>query len=156
MRAMAGILLAGILMCVESAGADEKKAVFDLRSGDPDRINVRLFNDIKYFADYYQQQGYEFKAVIVISGKAYKFFIDALENSPYRDEAGLREVQATFIPLIQALNEDYNVVFEMCEVGMNDRNIKKETLYPFVSADRIQQVLLIDWQHKGYAYLPFN
>ena len=65
-------------------------------------------------------------------------------------------MQAKFRPLITELNEDYGVQFEMCEVGMNDRNIKKETLYPFVSADRIQQVLLIDWQEKGYAYLPFN
>ena len=156
MKLIAGILCAGLLAAAGPAVGDEKKAVFDMRSGDPDRINVRLFNDIKYIADHYKRQGDEFKAVIVISGKSYKYFIDDLENSPYADEEGLSAVQAQFKPLITELNEDYGVQFEMCEVGMTDRGIRKETLYPFVSADRIQQVLLIDWQEKGYAYLPFN
>ena len=136
--------------------ADERKAVIDLRSADPEKIEVRLLGDLKYLSDYYAEQGHDFKAVVVISGKSYKYFIEDLANSPYKDEKELVAIQNKFRPLIQELNDDYDVRFEMCEVGMKSRNIKAETLYPFLTSDKSQPVLLIDYQSAGYAYLPMN
>lgn len=150
--------LLGILFLslVSVSFADERKAVIDLRSGDPEKIEVRLLGDLKYLSDYYAKQGHEFKAVVVISGKSYKYFIEDLANSPYKDEKELAAIQKTFRPLMQELHDDYGVRFEMCEVGMKARNIKAESLYPFVHSDKSQPVLLIDWQSAGYAYLPMN
>ena len=136
--------------------ADERKVVFDLRAGDPQRIEARLVNDIKYIKDHYDGRNIEFKAVVVISGRAYKYFIEDLENSPYKDDAELVDVQNKFRPLFRELNDDYGVTFEMCEVGMNDRNINAESLYSYVNADKLQAVYLIDWQNAGYAYVPVN
>ena len=144
----------GLLLAAAESGADERKAVFDLRSGDPDRIKERLVNDIKRIATHYESEGHQFKAVVVISGRAYKYFIEDLDNSPYRDEEGLDSVQAWLPSMFKELNDDYDVSFEMCEVGMTDRNIKPETLFPFVVADRLQAIYLIDWQNAGYAYVP--
>lgn len=136
--------------------AEERNVVFDLRSGDPGRMEARLVGDIKYMADYYKSKGMDFNAVVVISGRAFKYFIDDLENSPYREEEGIAELQEKFRPLFQELNDDYGVVFEMCEVGMRDRNIEAESVYSYVNTDKLQAVYLIDWQMKGYAYIPVN
>ena len=138
------------------SAADERKAVFDLRSGDPDKIEVRLVSDIKHIADHYKKRNIEFKAVVVISGRAYKYFIEDLDNSPYKDEEGLVEAQSKLRPIFRELNDDYGVTFEMCEVGMSDRNIKAESLYSYVKSDKLQAIYLIDWQNAGYAYVPVN
>lgn len=148
-----------VLILAVAAGVafgDERKVVFDLRAGDPGRMEARLVGDIKYMAAHYRKQDMDFKAVVVVSGRAYKYFIDDLENSPYRDEEGISELQEKFRPLLRELNDNYGVTFEMCEVGMRDRNIQPETLYSYVNADKLQAVYLIDWQTKGYAYVPVN
>ena len=152
------ILLSGLIFLVFTglSSADERKAVFDLRSGDPERIEVRLVNDIKYMMDHYKERNIEFKPVVVISGRAYKYFIEDLEDSPYKDDDELVEMQSKFQQLFKELNDDYGVKFEMCVVGMNDRNINAESLYSYVNADKLQAVYLIDWQNAGYAYVPVN
>jgi intracellular sulfur oxidation DsrE/DsrF family protein len=136
--------------------AEERKVVFDLRAGDPARIDARLVGDIKYMADHYKKRNIEFKAVVVISGRAYKYFIEDLENSPYKDDEELVELQEKYRPIFAELNSDYGVTFEMCEVGMSDRNIKSESLYSYVTSDKLQAVYLVDWQNAGYAYVPVN
>ena len=150
-----GLVLLLAVIASEAFG-EERKVVFDLRAGDPGRMEARLVGDIKYMAEYYENLDLDFKAVVVISGRAYKYFIDDVENSPFRDEAGISALQDKFRPLLQELNDDYGVTFEMCEVGMKDRNIEAKTLYSYVNADKLQAVYLIDWQSKGYAYVPVN
>ena len=150
--------LSGLLFLAltELTAAEERKVVFDLRAGDPARIDARLVGDIKYMADHYKERNIDFKAVVVISGRAYKYFIEDLENSPYNDDEELVELQQKYRPIFAELNKDYGVTFEMCEVGMSDRNIKAESLYSYVTSDKLQAVYLVDWQNAGYAYVPVN
>jgi len=54
------------------------KAVFDLTTGDSQRIENRIINSIKGLSEYYKNQQKEFKAVVVVSGKSYKYFIQDL------------------------------------------------------------------------------
>jgi len=145
-----------LLLVAATAIAEERKVVFDLRAGDPGRMEDRLVGDIKYMADHYEKQGIDFKAVVVISGRAYKYFIDDLDNSPYKEEEGISELQDKFRPMFKELSEDYGVTFEMCTVGMKILNIKPESLYSYVNSDKLQAVYLIDWQSQGYAYVPVN
>jgi intracellular sulfur oxidation DsrE/DsrF family protein len=153
-----GIILSAVIFLATTglSAAEERKVVFDLRSGDPARIEARLVEDIKYMTRHYRERNIEFKAVVVISGRAYKYFIEDLANSPYKDEVELIEVQNKFRPIFKELNDDYGVTFEMCEVGMSDRNIKPESLYSYVNSDKLQAVYLVDWQNAGYAYVPVN
>lgn len=148
-------LSAGYLAADESV-ADEKKAVFDLTSGDSEKIEARIVNNIKFLTSYYKKQKISFKAVVVISGKSYKYFIEDLENSPYKGEEDLVAAQKKLRPLLKELHDKFSVRFDMCGQGMKSRNISAESLYPFVNSDKMKYVYLVDWQNEGYAYIPIH
>ena len=101
-----------------------------------------------------RRQVIEFKAVVVISGKSYKYFVEDLENSPYKGDTGLAELQKKFRPAFAELHDRYGVRFDMCAMGMKARGIEAATVYPFVNTDKSKYVYLIDWQNAGYAYIP--
>ncbi len=133
--------------------AGEKKAMFDLTSGDAERIEQRIVGAIKFLSNYYKKQGDEFKAVVVISGKSYKYFIQDLDNSPYKGDKELAAAQKKLQPMLLELHEKYGVRFDMCGGGMKSRDIKAESLYSYVHTDKMKYVYLINWQNEGYAYL---
>ena len=136
--------------------AESVKVVYDLTSGEPAKIKKHLINSVNEVARYYKSQKKEFKAIVVISGNAYKFFVEDLKDSPYLDELELEVEQPKLKPLLARLHTEHNVVFDMCETGMASRNIKKKTLYKFVNAEKMKSVYLIDAQNKGYAYMPIH
>ena len=153
------LLKSAVLTCLLYASAvyaDGAKAVYDLTSGDSVKIEKEMIKSIKNVAEYYRRQNQEFKAIVVISGDAYKYFIQELGESPYASDKGAIEIQPKFRPLLKELNENDHVTFKMCSAGMKARKIKKETLYPFVHADRIKNIYLIDAQNDGYAYIPVH
>ena len=130
-----------------------RKVVFDLTSGDCERIESRIIGNIKYLSKYYKKLGIEFKAVVVISGDSYKYFIKDLDNSPFKGDVELAKTQKVLAPLFQELADKYDVRFDMCGGGMRGRNIKAESLYEYVHTDKMKYIYLIDWQNLGYAYL---
>ena len=147
-------LLLSLIFVSGFSQAGEKKAMFDLTSGDAERIEQRIVGAIKYLSNYYKKEGDEFKAVVVISGKSYKYFIKDLDNSPYKGDEELAAAQKKLEPMLLELHEKYGVRFDMCGGGMKARNIKAESLYSYVHTDKMKYVYLINWQNEGYAYLP--
>ena len=146
-------LLLSLILVSSFSQAGEKKAMFDLTSGDAERIEQRIVGAIKYLSNYYKKEGDEFKAVVVISGKSYKYFIKDLDNSPYKGDKELAAAQKKLEPMLLELHEKYGVRFDMCGGGMRARDIKAESLYSYVHTDKMKYVYLINWQNKGYAYL---
>ncbi|HQS67975.1 MAG TPA: DsrE family protein [Sulfuricurvum sp.] len=144
------------LLYVSAVYADGAKVVYDLSSGDSAKIEKEMIKSIKNVAQYYKSQNQEFKAIVVISGDAYKYFIQDLKESPYTMDKAAIEIQPKFRPLLQELNDNDHVTFKMCSVGMKVRQIKQETLYPFVHADMMKDVYLINAQNEGYAYIPVH
>lgn len=147
-------LLATFLFVSAASFAEERKAVFDLTTDDPERIEQRIIGAIKQMHKHYQSQDIDFKAVVVISGKAYKYFVADLANSPFSDDKALAEKQKEFQTAFAELHERYGVRFDMCGVGMKRKGIKAEMVYPFVNTDKSKYIYLIDWQNAGYAYVP--
>ncbi len=136
--------------------ADSAKVVYDLTTGDIAKIKKHLIKNVNAASDYYKSQNIEFDAIVVISGNAYKFFVEDLEHSPYANETEVQKVQAELKPLLAKLHNDKHVVYNMCHNGMKARHIKKESLYKFVNADVMKSVYLINAQNKGYAYIPIH
>ena len=144
-------LLSGLSFAADS---EDRKVVFDLTTGDSERIERRIVNNIKFLTKHYKENDIELKAVVVISGDSYKYFIKDLDNSPYKGDADVAKAQKVLAPLFQELVDKYNVRFDMCGSGMLSRDIKPESLYSYVHYDKMKYVYLINWQNLGYAYLP--
>ena len=150
------ILFFSLLLGSTLFASENAKVVYDLTTGDPVKIRKYLIKGINAVSEHYSADKKELDAIVVISGNAYKFFIEDLQNSPYSEEPEMKKLQAEFKPLLARLNEKKYVVFNMCRNGMKARNIKKETLYQFVNADAMKNVYLINAQNNGYAYIPIH
>jgi len=155
MKMTSGILLA-LLLSWTTLFAAEQKAVFDLTSGDAVQIEKHLVNTIEGLARYYRANGIDFSIAVVISGDAYKYFVQDIEHSPYRGDKGLLHTQKTFGPMFEKLQAQYGVEFDMCRAGRRARGIDKDVLYPYVKSELNKSVYLIRWQNMGYAYMPVH
>ena len=144
------LLMSGMLIASDAA-----KVVYDLTTGDAAKIEKQLIKGVAATADYYAAQHKPFKVIVVISGDAYRYFIDDLAHSPYASESRTEEIQKRFKPALESLSKK-GVQFFMCATGMKKRKIKKQVLYRYVQSDKIKNVYLIDAQNAGYAYLPIH
>ena len=145
-----------LLLGLGFAYADAAKVVYDLTTGDSKKIEKHLLNNIDAMAEYYKKEQKELKIIVVISGNAYKYFVNDLKVSPYKGDRDAIEVQEKFRHRLQNLNDDFGVTFNMCSVGMKARKIDKNTLYKFVHSEVMKSVYLIDAQNNGYAYMPIH
>ena len=155
MKIIKSVLL-GLLLSLTSLIAVEQKVVFDLTSGDVDKIEKHLIKNIEGLAGYYKENDIEFKAVVVISGSAYKYFVKDLKASPFKGKMKVARAQKKLAPLLEKLHTQYGVEFDMCKGGMKARKIDKKVLYSYVKTDLNKSVYLIKWQNEGYAYLPVH
>ncbi len=121
----------------------EKKAVYDLRTGDIKKIEMQLISSIIKNIAYYQNHLEELHVKVVIHGESYPFF--QRSSNPKMVELGKK---------LGDLAQSYGVEFEICEVGMKKHNIDPKTLYPFVKIVPNATLALIDAQSDGYGYLP--
>ena len=135
--------------------AKTAKVVYDLTSGDSTKIEKHFINSVRALSHYYKEENIDFKVIVVISGDAYKYFVNDLKHSPYADDKGVASVQEKFKYRLAMLNEQ-GVTFNMCANGMRARGIHKETLYKYVHADVMKSIYLIEAQNDGYAYLPIH
>lgn len=145
-----------LLLMLNFSFGQTAKVVYDLTSGDLQTIKHKLIRSVTAVAKYYAAKKEHVDIMVVISGDAYKFFIDDLESSPYANDEEIEDIQMTFKPRLEALHTVYDVNFNMCQSGMQARKITKKSLYPFVNAEKMKSVYLIDAQNGGYAYLPIH
>ena len=150
------VVIVGLLLPFTVLFAVEQKAVFDLTTGDQVTIEKHLIQNIDSLARYYSANDIDFKAVVVISGNAYKYFVQEIADSPFKGDIQLIQAQKKLAPLLAKLHRDYHVEFDMCKAGMKARKIDKKVLYDYVKSDLVKSVYLIKWQNAGYAYLPVH
>ena len=136
--------------------ADSVKVVYDLTTGNINKIEKQLLNSVTAVAKYYAAEKKMLKVIVVISGDAYKYFIDDLDFSPYASDEDAVNAQKLFKPRLAELNDVYGVTFYMCSNGMKARKIDRDMLYKYVHADVMKSVYLIDAQNNGYAYMPIH
>ena len=155
MRIFRALLIASLLS-LGSVYADTLKVVYDLTTGDSYKIEKYLINSVTAVSKYYAREKKKLKVMVVISGDAYKYFINDLAASPYALNEEAVDAQLMFKPRLAKLNEVYGVTFYMCSTGMKAQKIDKKTLYKYVHADVMKSVYLIDAQNDGYAYMPIH
>ena len=136
--------------------ASEQKVVYDVTTGDAAQLEKALVGSIESITQYYEKNHIKYKIAIVISGKAYKYFVQDLDNSPFKGKLKVQRAQKKLAPLLTKLHSKYDVSFKMCSAGMKARKIDTKVLYHFVDADKTKSVYLIEYQNAGYAYLPVH
>jgi intracellular sulfur oxidation DsrE/DsrF family protein len=149
-------LIWALLLSFTTLFAVEQKAVFDLTSGDETKIEKHLVNTIEGLGKYYKSNGIDFNVAVVISGDAYKYFVQDIEHSPYKGDKTLLSAQKRLGPMFEKLQAQYGVEFDMCRAGRRARGIEKGLLYPYVKSSLNKSVYLIRWQNMGYAYMPVH
>ena len=144
------LALCGALFAEEGV----KKVVFDLTSGKLEVIEKKVLSGIAFNKTHYENQLEKLDVAVVIHGDAYKFFIDDLAHSPYKNDAVLRKAHDQLGKRLSAMAKNYDVEFIMCESGMKSHKIDKSTLYDFVQLTPSSTIGLIDKQNDQFAYVP--
>jgi len=134
----------------------EKKAVYNLTTGDVETIEKRLIGSIISNSDYYQSKLQEYKVIVVIHGDAYKFFMKDLNNTAYAFDNKLLEKKTELGKRLDSLSKLYDVKFEVCEVGVKNRHLDPKAFYPYVGMVHNAMIGLVDAQNDGYAYIPID
>ena len=152
---MIKMIVIGLLFILSSLVASQQKVVFDVTTGNADKIQKGVVQTINGLVSYYEENKIEYRIVVVISGKAYKYFVSDLKNSPYKGKLKVVRAQKKLASKLQKLHLK-GVEFEMCQAGMKARGIDKTVLYDYVVSDKNKSIYLIEWQNRGYAYLPVH
>ena len=147
-------LMVMMLMAWHLHAGDVKRVVFDVTTADLKRFEQIVFEATKSHTEHYAAQGKAFRAVFVIHGEAYRFFLKKLEGTRYEEDRALQARRAEFEQRFSTLVDSYDVTFEACSIGMAKRRIAPADLYPFVTPIFSATSGLIEWQEKGYAYVP--
>lgn len=136
-----------ILWGVNNLYAETIKVVYDLNNGDAVKVENYLRKTIQPIAQHYKDTKQDFKATVVISGEACKFFVLDLQNSPYASQPNAVKIHSLFIPLVMRLNDTYHISFKVCpsSSGMDKKQSEMK-----------QSIELIEAQNKGYAYVPLH
>ncbi len=142
------LLLGGTLF------AKTYKVVYDLTTGSEAVISKKLVANTQKLKAYYEAKGDRLEVAVVVSGKAYRFFIQDLAHSPYANETALIKSQPSRTRMLQAFSKIATI--EMCAMGMKHRKIAQKTLYPFVKPAFNKTEALVRYQNAGYAYIPLR
>ena len=132
----------------------QHKVVFDLTTSDIKTFEKRLLSAIVHQKTHYEGKLEELKVVVVIHGGAYKFFIQDLAASPFKDDKNLVAAHSDLSKRIASMSQNYEVEFLICEIGMRGLKIAESTLYDFVEVIPSSTIGLIDKQNEGFAYIP--
>lgn len=145
-----------LLMGLAHAEDGVKSVVYDLTTGDVKVFEKKVLSGIANSKSHYESQLEELEATVVIHGGAYKFFIEDLASSPFKDDAELQKAHKELGKRLASMSEIYDVEFLICRVGMNKLKIDKSTLYKFVKIVPNSTIGLIDKQNEGFAYIPIS
>lgn len=146
------LALCGVLFAEEGV----KKVVFDLTSGKLEAIEKKVLSGIAFNKTHYENKLEKLDVAVVIHGDAYKFFINDLAHSPYKNDATLNKAHDQLAKRLSAMAKNYDVEFIMCESGMKSYKIDKSTLYDFVKLTPSSTIGLIDKQNDHFAYVPIH
>ena len=147
------IFLATLLLC-GTLFAKTYKVVYNLTTGSEAVLSKKLVANTQKLKTYYEAKGDRLEVAVVVSGKAYRFFIQDLAHSPYANESALLKSQPARTKMLDAFSKIATI--EMCGMGMKHRKIAPETLYPFVKPAFNKTEALMRYQNSGYAYIPLR
>lgn len=145
------LLLVGLLQANEVY-----KVVYDLTTDNMKTFEQKVLKGIPFTKNYYKGELKELDAVVIIHGGAYKFFLNDVSKSVFKNEQDVINAQPDLMARIKTLADTYNITFLMCNVGATKHKLNRDNIYSFVKMTPSAVIGLIDMQNKGYAYVPID
>lgn len=142
-----------LIVGLSSADKITPKLVIDLTAGNIKTFEQRILKAIVVNKEHYESNGQNLKVAVVIHGSAYKFFLNDLSKTKYKDDKKLLTKYKEIQTKIESLLIAYNVEFFACKTGMLKRKLENEDILSFIKIVPTATIALIDKQNRGYAYL---
>jgi len=136
--------------------ADEgvNKVVYDLTTSNVANFEKKILKGIVANKNYYENKLGELEVAVVIHGGAYRFFVQNLDNTIYKNDKVLQKEYASLKKRIKTMSDTYDVKFFICAVGMKKNKLDKAQIVEFVQIIPNSTIGLIDKQNEGFAYIP--
>lgn len=140
------------LMCLcmlAIAAEPEKKVLFGCHSGDA-KVVGRTLDYMLHLANYYDKHGNSHDIVMVAQSECVKFMLDSFDGTEYKNEDIPVDIDLKFEKL------KGKVRFEQCAATLDRKQIEYKKLKKNVKVVPSATVATVDYQLKGYAYMPEN
>lgn len=140
------LALALFFVCLFGA-QPEKKALFGCHSGDA-KVVGRTLDYMYHLANYYDKHGESYDMVMVAQSECVKFMLDSLDGTEYKNE----DIPIDIDLKLEKLKGKAR--FEQCAATLDRKQIDYKKLRKGVGIVPSATVSTVDYQLKGYAYIP--
>ena len=151
---MKALLVLFSLISFLFADDESAKVVFDLTTAKVKTFEKHILKGVVVNKANFNSQFKEFEVAVVIHGGSYKFFVNDIKNTKYKNETELVNKHSELKKRIASMADTYGVKFYICEVGMTKRNLIAKDIMSFVNIVPNSTMALIERQNEGFAYLP--
>lgn len=148
------ILILALLFGLAQAEDESAKVVFDLTTKDLAKFERAILKGIVFNKQLYANQLKELDVAVVIHGGAYRFFVQNLDSTIFKDDKKLQKSYKELKQRIATMADTYDVEFLMCGAAMKRNKLTKQDIVPFVTIIPNSTIGLIKKQNNGYAYIP--
>jgi len=143
-----------LLFSFLQAEDDTFKVVYDLTTKNIKTFEKKVIKGIVANKTYYENNFKELEVAVIIHGGAYKFFINNIKKSPFKNHKQLLKSYSQLKKRVASLAQTYDVKFYICKVGLQTHHINENNLAKFVQIIPNASIGLINKQHEGFAYIP--
>ena len=150
------LVAASLLVPRQATAEDEVKVVYHADFSDPRRFSAML-TSINNMMNYYENELVEADVRIVFVAHGIRFLTDdRLEDTPFAEDAGLRERRANLKGRLLSQAETRGVKLELCDITRTQIGLSESAVYENVSLVPSGVVRIAELQQRGYAYIKIE
>ncbi|QOP44387.1 DsrE family protein [Sulfurimonas sediminis] len=148
------LLIVSLLFSLVQAEDESAKVVYDLTTKNLAKFERNILKGIVFNKTLYANQLKELDVAVVIHGGAYRFFVQDLDSTIFKNDDKLQKMYKELKKRIASMADTYDVEFLMCGAAMQRNKLTKKDIVPFVTIIPNSTIGLINKQNEGYAYIP--
>jgi intracellular sulfur oxidation DsrE/DsrF family protein len=144
---MKAIWLLVLFIVTLFATEPEKKALFGCKSGEAKSV-AKTLDAMMHLVDYYEKNKNSYDIVMVAQGECVKFMLSDTDGTEYKNEDIPLDIELKLGKLKGKAR------LEQCAVTLDRKQIAYSKVRKEVKIVPSATVSTVDYQLKGYAYLP--
>jgi len=147
-----------IFIMISSLFAEDitPKLVIDLTTSSIKDFDKKVLQNIAYNKTYYENSLKELEVAVVIHGGAYRFFVNDIDKTVFKEEKELVKVYSDLKKRIATMADTYEVEFLMCRAALSRYKLTEKDIVDFVKIIPNSTIGLIDKQNEGFAYISVS